>query len=255
MLIQKKRQAILALFLCLSFPSFGQCLAVGGLQLAQVDKVIDGDTLYFKDGRKIRLVGINTPELDHEQGHHEAYALEAKLRLMALAGSHVFWQSAQENEDRYGRKLYYLFTKDRGSITSRLLSDGMGYRVAVPPNLKYQDCFEQAEQSARDAKHGVWQLKTHWQPQAGFAVVRSVLTSVTHNRGGWWLETNQDLVINIPRYAEHYWAQKDVFYLQGKIIEARGWQYQRKKRQQDRFKSVVLTVKHPQDLRRIKSSD
>ena len=54
MLIQKKRQALLALFLCLSFDSYGQCLAQGVLQAAQVKRVIDGDTLHLVDGRKVR---------------------------------------------------------------------------------------------------------------------------------------------------------------------------------------------------------
>ncbi|WP_417553089.1 thermonuclease family protein [Marinomonas fungiae] len=255
MLIQKKRQALLALFLCLSSSSYGQCLAQGDLQVAQVQRIVDGDTLHLSDGRKVRLVGVNTPELDHENGRHEAFALEAKQRLSSLAGDQVYWQSAHESEDRYGRKLYYLFTKDRESIASQLLSDGLGYRIAVPPNIRYQDCFAKSEQIAREAKRGLWQHPTQWQPQAGFAVARSKLTSITHNRGGWWLETSQDLVINIPRYAEHYWSEKDIYFLQGKSVEARGWQYQRKNHRKDRFKSVVLTVKHPQDLRRIESSD
>ena len=254
MLIQKKRQVLLALFLCLSFDSYAQCLAQGELHRAAVKRVIDGDTLHLTDGRKVRLVGINTPELDHEHGKHDAFALEAKQRLEVLAGDHIYWQSAQESEDRYGRKLYYLFTKDRASISSQLLSEGLGYRVAVPPNVAYQDCLDKAEYSARQAERGVWQTPKPWQPNSGFALTQSKITSVTYNRGGWWLETEQDLVINIPRYAEQYWHKKDVYFLQGKLVEARGWQYQRKKHQKDRFKSVVLTVKHPQDLRRIEAS-
>ena len=70
MLIQKKRQVFLALFLCLSLDSYAQCLAQGELHRAAVKRVIDGDTLHLTDGRKVRLVGINTPELDHEHGKH-----------------------------------------------------------------------------------------------------------------------------------------------------------------------------------------
>lgn len=254
MLLQKKRQVFLALFLCLSFPVWADCLAQGELQEATVSRVIDGDTLHLTDGRKIRLIGVNTPELDHKQGHHEPYAVEAKARLTAIAGRQIYWQDGEESEDRYGRKLYYLFTKDRVSISSQLLSDGLGYRVAIPPNVRYQDCFAEAEQKARDAKRGLWQQTPQWQPKAGFALARSTISSITHNRGGWWLDTEQDLVINIPPYAEHYWTEKEAYFLQGKTVEARGWQYQRKDRQNDRFKTFVLTVKHPQDLRRIEAS-
>ncbi len=256
MSILKKRQALsLALFLCL--PTLGQamCLAQGDIFPGTVSRVVDGDTVHLKDGRKIRLIGVNTPELDHQHGKHEAFAVAAKERLMALIPDNVvYWQAAQEDEDHYGRKLYYLFTKDRASISSQLLSDGLGYRIAIPPNLKYQDCFDQAEQEARVAQRGVWQHPPSWQPQAGFTVARPIITSVTHNRGGWWLETEWDLVINLPPSAEHLWTEKEVFFLQGEAVEVRGWQYQRKNRKSDRFKSNVLTVKHPLDLRRIDPS-
>ena len=251
MLIQKKRQALLALFLCLPFASSAQCVAHGTLESAQVERVVDGDTVYFKDGRKVRLVGINTPELDHEFGRHDAFAVAAQKRLANLAGHQVYWQAAQETEDHYGRKLYYLFTKDRALLSSQLLSEGLGYRVAVPPNIRYQECLAQAEQQARTAQRGIWQQPVVWQPKAGFAMVQSDITSITHNRGGWWLETEYDLVIRIPAYAAFYWSEKDVFTLQDNTVEARGWQYQRKQRT-DRYKTFVLTVKHPQDLRRIK---
>lgn len=255
MSILKKRQAVcLAFFLCLSSVSYAQCVAQGELNVAQVSKVIDGDTIHLTDGRKVRLIGVDTPELDHRYGNHDDYAVAARLRLKSLAGQTIYWQAGIEPEDRYGRKLYYLFTKDRVSISSQLLSAGLGYRVAIPPNLNYQSCFDQAELDARLAKRGLWQQTPSWQPKAGFTVVRPTIDLVTHNRGGWWLETEWDLVIHIPSYAEHFWTEKDLFFLQGEVAEARGWQYQRKTRKNDRFKSFVLTVKHPQDLRRIDSS-
>ena len=256
MSILKKRQAIcLALFLCLPALANAMCFADGEVQSAKIKRVVDGDTVHLMDGRKIRLIGINTPELDHQHGNHEAFAVAARQRLMALVPDNVvYWQAAQEDEDHYGRKLYYLFTKDRASISGKLLSDGLGYRIAIPPNLKYQDCFDQAEREAQTAQRGVWQNPPSWQPKAGFTVARPIITSVTHNRGGWWLETDWDLVINLPPYAEYLWSEKDVYFLQGQTVEVRGWQYQRKKRQNDRFKSTVLTVKHPLDLRRIDAS-
>ncbi|WP_245957983.1 thermonuclease family protein [Marinomonas piezotolerans] len=250
-ILKKRRAFCLALFLWLPFGSYAQCVAQGELNVAQVSKVIDGDTIHLTDGRKVRLIGVDTPELDHRDGNHDDFAVEARMMLKKLAGQVVYWQVGLEPEDRYGRKLYYLFTKDRVSISSELLSAGLGYRVAIPPNLNYQSCFDQAELEARHAMRGLWQKPPLWQPKAGFTVVRPTIDLVTRNRGGWWLETEWDLVIHIPRFAEHFWTEKELFLLQGKAVEARGWQYQRKKRQNDRFKSFVLTVKHPQDLRRI----
>ncbi|WCN14918.1 thermonuclease family protein [Marinomonas mediterranea] len=251
----KKRQFILALFLCLfALESFGQtvtieplCRANGSVKLASVKRVVDGDTVYFQDGRMVRLVGVNTPELDHKHGLHEPFAMEATLYLKSLIGKEVYWQSALNDHDRYGRKLYYLFDKDRISIASRLLSAGLGYRIAIPPNTKYQDCLIQSERKARNAHHGLWRAPHNWQPKAGFTKVSVTITSITRNRGGWWLETNQDLVINLPRLISELWSEQDVYSLKNKRIEARGWQHQRNS-QSKRFKSWVLIVKHPNDL-------
>ena len=247
----KKRQVILALFLYLFSTAAlaALCQAEGDLTFAAVRKVVDGDTLELTDGRKVRLVGVNTPELDHEKGNHQAFAVAATKRLRQLVQDGVYWQAAFDDEDRYGRKLYYLFTKDRNSVASQLLSDGLGYRIAIPPNLAYQDCFVRSEAQAREKRVGLWQRPPQWQPQAGFVVARHTVTSITHNRGGWWLETDQDLVINIPPYAQNLWREQDVYLLANQLIEARGWQYQRKN-QNRRYKSWVLTVKHPLDLKR-----
>ncbi|MBJ7538085.1 thermonuclease family protein [Marinomonas transparens] len=251
----KKRQVVLALFLFL--PSIavhadnGACLAQGELEKARIKRVVDGDTMHLADGRKVRLVGINTPELDHKSGHHQPYALEAKALLTVLAGDYVYLQKSKNERDRYGRYLYYLFNKDRISLTSQLLFEGLGYRVAVPPNLAYQTCFEGAENNARNAYKGLWQQVLQWQPQAGFVLSRITITSITHNRGGWWLETDKNLVINLPSNAADYWPAQKVFYLEGKMVEVRGWQHQRKSRHSD-FTSWVLLVRHPNDLREVK---
>lgn len=251
----KKRQVFLALFLFLSLAvqANEQCEATGALEKAQIKRVVDGDTIHLSDGRKVRLVGIDTPELDHKKGHHEAYAVEATDFLRARLDRFVYIQKAKNERDRYGRYLYYLFDKDRISLTSQLLSEGLGYRIAVPPNLAYQACFEAAENSARNAHKGLWQQTLQWQPKAGFAFSRVTITSITQNRGGWWLETNRDLVINLPPNVIDYWPAQKVFYLEGKEIEVRGWQHQRKNRNSE-FKSWVLSVRHPNDLLEIKAS-
>ncbi|NLV00129.1 nuclease [Marinomonas sp. UCMA 3892] len=251
----KRRQVLLALFLFLSLAvqANESCTAIGELEKAQIKRVVDGDTIHLTDGRKVRLVGIDTPELDHKKGNHEPYAVAATDFVRSRLDQFVYLQRAKNDQDRYGRYLYYLFDKDRISLTSQLLSEGLGYRIAVPPNLAYQDCFEAAENAARNAHKGLWQQNLQWQPKAGFAISRVNITSITQNRGGWWLETDQDLVINLPSYVTDYWPSQKVFYLEGKEIEVRGWQHQRKSRHSD-FKSWVLSVRHPNDLLEIKAS-
>ena len=251
-----KRQVILALFLFLSCQlvyAGALCEASGALERAKVKRVVDGDTIYLVDGRKVRLIGINTPELDHKNGQHEPFAVKATQVLRALAGQYIYLQTSKDPRDHYGRYLYYLFDKDRISLASQLLSQGLGYRIAIPPNLAYQSCFIQAERAARKAQLGVWTQSLMWRPHSGFVVSQVTIASITHNRGGWWLETNHDLVIHLPLSPTDYWPAQKVYFLKGHRIEVRGWQHHRNS-QSSRYKSWVLSVKHPNDLQDLGAS-
>ena len=266
----KKRQVFLALFLFLysvcqtvqsaqtvssstqNTFSLASCKATGELEKAKIKRIVDGDTLHLVDGRKVRFVGINTPELDHKDGNHDDYAVEATDFLRSLLDEFVYIQTSKSQSDRYGRYLYYLFDENRQSLAGQLLAEGLGYRIAYPPNLAYQTCFQQAEDFARQSDKGLWKRHSlQWQPKGGFTLSRVTVTSVTKNRGGWWLETNSDLVVNLPPNAMDYWPAQKIFYLEGKEIEVRGWQHQRQNRNSD-FKSWVLSVRHPNDLVPIK---
>ncbi|SBS31259.1 Thermonuclease precursor [Marinomonas spartinae] len=252
---QKKRQVVLALFLFVfcatgvakTSPDNALCHAKGQLERAKVQRIVDGDTLYLSDGKRVRFIGINTPELDHKKGHHEPYAVAATQTLRALVGNYVYLQAGKEPRDHYGRYLFYVFDKDRISLSSQLLSKGLGYRIAIPPNVAYQSCFIQAEQTARKAGLGVWTQSLAWRPHSGFVVSQVVISSITKNRGGWWLATDHDLVIHLPLSSEDYWPAQKVYFLKGHNVEVRGWQHHRKSRS-SRYKSWVLSVKHPNDL-------
>ena len=60
------------------------CPALGGLSTVQVRQVIDGDTLRLQDGRSVRLIGINAPEIGRKGQSDEPYAVAARRRLQAL---------------------------------------------------------------------------------------------------------------------------------------------------------------------------
>lgn len=247
---KKKRQFLLALFLCFFTSSiFADCLAEGHLYSATVKDVIDGDTLIltnelFQRDRRIRLIGVNTPELDHKHGKHEPFAQQARQFLSNYQGKKIYYQVGLDRRDRYGRYLYYLFDSDRISIGSQLLSAGLGHRVAIPPNVQYQSCLKQVESNARKSKLGIWRTPQHWLPKAGFAVADITIKSVAQNAGGWWLETNLNLVINIPRRYQDQWKAQDLFRLEKQQATVRGWQFYRKVAE----KEWVMLIKHPNDL-------
>jgi endonuclease YncB( thermonuclease family) len=261
---QKRRQFILALFLCLLFtaPAFSAvitssvlqplCLGQGSLQRAFVSRVVDGDTLILEGSKgakdkRIRLVGVNTPELDHKDGNHQPFAWQAYQFLKSYENTFIYYQEGPDKRDRYGRYLYYLFDIDRISIGSQLISQGLGYRIAIPPNIKYQSCLIKAETQAKDLSLGVWSKTQQWLPQVGFVVANVIIKSVTRNRGGWWLKTKQGLVINLPKSYADQWSEQAVFQLEEQRLQVRGWQYFRTSKKAE-HKSWILLIKHPNDL-------
>ena len=70
----------------------------------QIHKVHDGDTLKLTDGRKIRIIAINTPELARDDQTAEPYADKATQSLkQLLSGRHIKLRYGTEKHDRYGR--------------------------------------------------------------------------------------------------------------------------------------------------------
>src|SRR5215218_10907156 len=73
-----------------------------------VAAIYDGDTLSLRDGRRVRLVQIDTPEL----GSGECYSRAARTALLSLApiGRPVVLEidPALDRTDRYGRILRFV---------------------------------------------------------------------------------------------------------------------------------------------------
>ena len=68
-----------------------------------VTDVVDGDTLKLGNGKTVRVVGIDTPEVG-ECGYEQAADKLASLVL----GERVLLTKSDENTDRYGRLLRYV---------------------------------------------------------------------------------------------------------------------------------------------------
>ena len=94
-----------------------------GLQRAEVERVIDGDTIaVLLDGQfeTIRYYGIDTPE------RGDACFEEAAERNAALAGDTVLLLPGTRERDTFDRLLRYAFDEDGGSIEARLIAEGLG---------------------------------------------------------------------------------------------------------------------------------
>jgi micrococcal nuclease len=127
----------------------------GGLTTARVTKHTDGDTLWLSGIGKVRLIGIDTPEV---YGQTECYGHEASAfveRLLPL-GSELRYRLGVEERDRYGRALAYLWLRD-GRFLNRLLAlRGYAQPMTIPPNMEYAATFVRAARRAREAGRGLW---------------------------------------------------------------------------------------------------
>ncbi|MEM5797374.1 MAG: thermonuclease family protein [Candidatus Aenigmatarchaeota archaeon] len=115
-----------------------------------VTKVLDGDTIEIETGEKVRLLGINAPEIN------EHYYQEAKDRLAELVnGKLVKLEAGREDKDIYGRLLRYVFVDDV-FVNLQLLREGYATVYITNPEEKYYLDFKTAEKEARQNKLGLW---------------------------------------------------------------------------------------------------
>lgn len=128
-----------------------------GYSYYKVEKVYDGDTVKLEDGRKIRLLGINTPEVQHRNQATEAGGEAAKRWLMdKLKNQKVRLVTDVEPTDKYKRTLAHVITENKEHINVQLVELGLAAVNIYPPNLLYADELVAAGNRAEQAKRGIW---------------------------------------------------------------------------------------------------
>lgn len=216
---------------------------------AKVLKVIDGDTLRLQDERSVRLIGVNAPEIDYENGHSEPLAEKARDFLQALIGQQqgfILIQYDVETEDRHGRQLAHVFSRQGSNIQMQLIASGLGVWIAVPPNLQYLDCYRAQEEKARQQKLGVWTqqyrapretLSLGIQDQ-GFIWMRGTVTRIGHGKKYLWLNFGEDVAVQVHKDDLPYFADPAFTTLKNKTISIKGWLFPYKKQ-------LVMRLRHP----------
>ena len=126
-------------------------------RLDLVRAVVDGDTIVLADGRRVRLVQIDSPEL----GQGECYSRQARAALLSLlppgrARVRLELDPRLDRTDRYGRTLAYVF-KGRENVNRTRRIVGLPVRNRCGCSQGTSEC------QGRDASHG-------WPP---FALVRA----------------------------------------------------------------------------------
>lgn len=121
--------------------------------------VIDGDTIIItiKDKReKVRLIGVDTPEIKTPDRSAQYFANEAKEFTKKLVeDKNVRLEYDLEKRDKYGRILAYVYLEDGTFLNAELIRKGYGFAYKKYP-FKYLDEFSQLEKEAKKERKGLW---------------------------------------------------------------------------------------------------
>ena len=66
----------------------GDCAAMGAQEQVEVSYVYDGDTVKLADGRRLRFIGINAPEIGHHGEPNQPFAAQARVFLVNMLDTH-----------------------------------------------------------------------------------------------------------------------------------------------------------------------
>ena len=121
-----------------------------------VTRVIDGDTIELVGGVRVRYIGVNTPETVDPRKPVQCFGKEASDRNKELVeGKYVRLVKDVSETDRYGRLLRYVYVGDTFANLA-LVEGGFAHSSTYPPDVREQEKFRVAEESARIAKKGLW---------------------------------------------------------------------------------------------------
>jgi micrococcal nuclease len=220
---------------------------------ARVAEVFDGDTVRLADGRHIRLIGINAPELGHDGRPDEPFATAARDRLSRLVlGREIRLVFEEQEYDHYGRSLAHVELTDGTQVEEVLLKEGLASAIAIPPNVREIARLQAAEARARLAHNGLWgdsyaasvPAETLDLARTGYRFVQGRVTHVGSSHKYVYFDIGPRFALRIAHedWARYFRGRPENWH--GARVEARGWitEYQGR---------LYMGLGHPAMLRRL----
>lgn len=146
-------------------------LALDGRESVPVERVLDGDTIILADGRHVRYIGINAPEIAHDDYPAEPLGDQALACNRSLVlGKKVQLETDLDRKDRYNRLLAYVYLKDGVFVNREIIRQGMAYCLYRSPNDRHFSALLKAQRQAMHEQKGLWAgLQPTNQPYSGNA--------------------------------------------------------------------------------------
>lgn len=246
--------------LCLSGQVSAQltsCAVSGKMSWAQLETVVDGDTLVLSDGRKVRVIAANTPELSRDNKRGQPLADEAKAAVINFfrGDAAVGLQVGLDATDRYGRLLAHVFRSDGASLAEYLIARGLAWHLVIPPNDRYWQCLQRVEVAAHKQLLGLWShpeyvaksAKTLTTADSGFQRIHGVVQSVSRGGAGWWLQMGELAVrlqdsdlVHFDGFDPNRWLRQ--------AVTIRGWVIDRSHSRAVKNKGyppLMISLRHP----------
>jgi len=126
---------------------------------AKIVKVYDGDSILLQDGREVRLLGVDAPELHHPTLPEQRFGKEAADFVRKIAeGKECELEYEEGNKkDKYKRTIAYVYIGDK-LLNAELLKNGFAYvYIKYPFHLKNE--FIRYQQEAIKLRNGLWNIK------------------------------------------------------------------------------------------------
>lgn len=144
----------------------------------KVVRVIDGDTIEIEGGKKVRYIGIDTPETVNPNTIIECFGKESSIKNTELVeGKVVRLEKDVSETDKYGRLLRYVYVGDV-FVNDYLVRQGYANSYTYPPDVKYQSQFKEAETEAKNSNLGLWKSCPLGDSTTPKAIVSTVKTNV-----------------------------------------------------------------------------
>jgi micrococcal nuclease len=125
-------------------------------ELVLVKSVIDGDTITVTTFGRVRLLGIDAPEVSHGLDTAAPFGREARDHLSRLVWHRwVRLETDGPGLDAYNRHLAYVVTEDGQCINTSLVREGLA-RVSAREPLARLDELKRAEAEAQRFRKGIW---------------------------------------------------------------------------------------------------
>jgi micrococcal nuclease len=135
-----------------------RCVMAGPLpKEARVRAVFDGDTILLDTGEKVRYLGIDAPELSHDDVAGDCYGREAlEANRKWVLHKQVKLGYDRETRDVYGRLLAYVYLPDGTCVNAELLRFGYAYVYRSAEGFERFNDFLSLQRQALKLRTGMW---------------------------------------------------------------------------------------------------